>query len=252
MFKPIPLAMVASVVLLAGCGYDGAATPPLPPAPDTPTQQVGIPSSYSPGQPLPGEVGTPSLTKLEFPQFTHTDGGAVSDPVNLMIAGSEGQVRGILHSAGWQEADPITLKSAAKIVGNFITGGHYPTAPVSDLTLYGRKQDFAYERDQGSIRSRDHLRIWRTPLTDLAGDNFWAIAATHDADVKFNDVGLSVTHAISPDIDSERALVEQIYLASGIVAQRYTLQSLPVNYHGVNGGGDEYYTDGRVVVLELQ
>lgn len=237
--------------LLAGCGYDGGATAPLPPAP-SPVQQIGIPANYHPGQPVPGEIGTPSLTTVSFPPFTHTKAGATGEPVNLMIAGSEAQVCGILSSAGWKEADPITLASAAKMVGKFITGGSYPSAPMSDLTLYGRTQDHAFEHELGSVRERDHLRMWRTPLTDLAGDHFWAIAATRDANVKFNNVGLSVTHAIAPDVDSERSLVAQIYLSSGIVGQQYTLQSLPPNYHGENGGDDTYYTDGRVVVLELR
>lgn len=242
--------MLASTALLTGCGHTTATMAPLR-GDASVGNVIGVPASYQAGQPLPGADGTPSLRKVDFPVMTYTADGEKSDPVNLLVSGTERQVRHVFGAEGWLQADPINAVTSAKMFKNFLSGGSYPTAPMSDLYLYNRTQDMALEKNTPTVRSRDHLRVWQTPLKDHLGRPFWAIAATRDVAVKFGASGLSFTHQISPDIDAERAVVINDFVKSGEVAMHYTLQSLPANFKGLNGGGDEFYTDGRTVVLEL-
>jgi hypothetical protein len=244
--------MVATATLMTGCGRTPGTVAPLRTAGAmTASDIVGLPSSYRPGDLIPGQDGAPSLIKASFPKFSVAENGKTSDPVNLMVAGTEAQVRHVFTSRGWKYADPLNMISTGKMIKNTITMGDYETAPMSTLMLYGRKQDMAFQKGWQGTYVRDHLRVWQTPLKDRLGRPFWAVAATKDVAVKWNYKELAPTHQISPDIDAERQVVVDDFLKSGQIKLRYQLQSLPENYKGTNGGGDEFYTDGRVEVLEL-
>jgi hypothetical protein len=194
--------------------------------------------------------GTPSLRQVDWPRITRTKAGLPADPVNLAVCGSERHVRHVFGAAGWLPADSVTVGSALKTARTAVLGGSYPTSPMSDLYLYNRRQDLAFQKNARGTRARDHLRIWRTPLVDQLGRPVWVIAATEDVAIKWGP-GALPTHQISPFVDEERELVARDLLATGHVARHYALQSLPSDHPGHNGGGDGYVTDGRVFVLEL-
>lgn len=253
MIKQLLLAtLLATATLLAGCGKTPATMAPTKAGAMALTGTVGLPSSYRPGMEIPGMDGVPTLRKVNFPKFTRTESGKASDPVNLMVAGTEAQIRDVFTRNGWVGADPIGPVSVAKMIKAALTRGHYPTAPMSVLKLYNRVQDMNWQKNQVGVIARDHLRVWKTPLRDGNGRPFWAIAATKDVAIKFGPEDKLPTHQISPDIDAEREMVVKDFQRTGLVAMRYALQSLPPDYRGKNGGDDEYFTDGQVVVLELK
>lgn len=247
------MTMLATAVLVTGCGRQLAPMAPLKAANAFGASEttIGIPSSYRPGEMVPGQDGAPTLTQPNWPKFGVTAKKVNSDPVNVVVAGSEAQIRHIFTSRGWKYADKTNLVSTAKMIKNTITMGDYDTAPMSDLYLYGRTQDMAFQKGWQGTYVRDHLRVWQMPIKDRLGRPFWAIAATKDVAVKWNYKELAPTHQISPEIDAERQVVVDDFLKSGQVKLRYQLQALPPNFKGVNGGGDEYYTDGKAEVLEL-
>lgn len=254
MFKKlVVVSMLAAATLLTGCGRTSGLTAPLRGTAvyGANGAEVGIPGNYVAGQAFAGQEGAPCLTAPVWPKFTTAENGKTSDPVCMMVAGTEAQVKHVFGSQGWKQADAISAISAAKMIKNTITMGDYATAPMSYLFLYGRKMDQAWQKNNVGTYQRDHLRVWQTPLKDHLGRPFWAIAATQDVAVKWNYKELKPTHQISPNIDAERQLVVNDFLKAGQVKLRYQIQSLPVDFKGANGGGDEFYTDGKVEVLEL-
>lgn len=244
---------------LVGCGAAGSAAPQPTPNPDAPVQfnrvdptEGFVKTTASPAPTAPKQFGAPSLAKAAFPRFTRKAvSGNPGDPVNLLIAGTEEHLMHIFGSAGWVGADPITIKSAIKMGYAAISQNDYPTAPVSDLFLYARKQDLAFEKNSKKVYERDHLRCWKTPIVDRLNRPFWAVAASRDVAIKLVPGKLETTHQISPDLDAERQLVVDDFLKSGHVTARYQLQALSPDFHGMNGDMDEYFTDGQVEVLEL-
>ncbi len=77
--------------------------------------------------------------------------------------------------------------------------------PVSNLFLFGRKADLAFEKPLGdSPRERHHVRFWRTEKTH-AGRPAWIGSAAFDIGVELSRTTGQVTHHISPDSDAERA-----------------------------------------------
>lgn len=247
--KWLGISLVA--MALAGCGKASLNVAPIQAKAVNASQIVGLPTSYRAGVPLPGMAGTPSVQRVNWPRVSRTAGGVLSDPINLIICGTERHVRHVFSAAGWVGADPTNLGTALKTIKTSILGGQYPTSPMSDLYLYNRKQDIALQKNANGTRSRDHLRLWQTPLLDSLGRPLWAVAATEDVAIKLAPGAKLPTHQISPFIDDERQLVVDDFLKTGHVAMRYQLQSLEPNFRGVNGGGDEFITDGKAEVLEL-
>jgi hypothetical protein len=240
--------LLSGVVLAAaGCGREAA---PTAAGGGARREAVALPVGYRVGTPLGGGPGTPSLRVVDWPRVTRTEAGLAADPVNLALCGSERHVRHVFAVAGWLPADPVTVGSALKTARTAVLGGSYPTSPMSDLYLYNRRQDMAFQKNAKGTRARDHLRVWRTPLLDQLGRPVWVIAATEDVAIKWAP-GALPTHQISPFVDDERELVARDLLATGHVARHYALQSLPPDHRAHNGGGDGYVTDGRVFVLEL-
>ena len=68
-------------------------------------------------------------------------------------------------AAGWYRADEIDLVTSLRISVDSVFGRKYSTAPVSNLYLYGRKEDYAFERPGKNVRQRDHVRFWNTGRT---------------------------------------------------------------------------------------
>ncbi len=67
--------------------------------------------------------------------------GIPGDAINVAFIGSEDDLHKAMLSAKWFPADPITLRSSARIVADSPLHRSYDAAPVSDLFVWGRKQD---------------------------------------------------------------------------------------------------------------
>src|SRR6267154_3111614 len=106
------------------------------------------------------------LSRLFLPNYfigrTELGDGMLGDPVNVAVIGSESELIDGMVSAGWKQADKINFRSSLKIVYAVVARAPYPTAPVSPLFLFGRKQDFVFEREIGDSPSkRHHARFWK-------------------------------------------------------------------------------------------
>ncbi|MEO8674665.1 MAG: LssY C-terminal domain-containing protein [Casimicrobiaceae bacterium] len=91
-----------------------------------------------------------------------TSDGHPGDPVNIALNGTEEEVVRAMTAAGWFPADPITLRTSVRIAVDSLFRRPDEDAPVSNLFLFGRKQDLAFEQPvDGGPRTRHHVRFWR-------------------------------------------------------------------------------------------
>lgn len=190
----------------------------------------------------------PDLTSI--PNITHTSSGIPGDPLNIGLVGAEPDVIHAMTGAGWDPADPITLRSSLRIAVDSTFRRPDVDAPVSDLFLFGRKQDLALELPVGdSPRQRHHVRLWRSEKSH-DGRPLWVGSATFDIRVGLSHTTGEVTHHIGPDVDAERdGIVSELQKAGEAQEVYWVDHFLPLQ--GRNGGGDPWNSDGRFAVVVL-
>lgn len=180
---------------------------------------------------------------------TVTKAGIPGDPLNVAFVGSSQALQEHMLRAGWFPADPITLASSLRIAKASMMHKPYPDAPVSDLYVNGQKQQLAFEQAEGGDPSkRHHVRFWLVPVTDNLDRPMWIGAATYDAGVGLSHTTGQITHHIDGDVDRERdKLVADIQRSSVVVLS--WIDPFQSELQAKNGGGDRYFTDGRLAVL---
>jgi hypothetical protein len=208
---------------------------------------MAVTATAGDGDPSATIAGHPALTTA--PRHTVTHRGHRGDPVNIAFVGTEEELHRALAAARWYAADPITLKSSLRIAADVVLKKPYAHAPVSDLFLFGRRQDLAYEQPVGpSPKQRHHVRFWRSREVDAAGEPLWLGAATFDERVELSRTTGGVTHRIAPQVDHERDKLVSDTARSGALEGYYVVDRFHPERQGVNGGGDPWVTDGRLAV----
>jgi hypothetical protein len=188
----------------------------------------------------------PSLD--DVPGITLAPDGIPGDPLNVGLVGTETEVKRILLAAAWYPADPLTLRSCMEIADATVLKRPYDDAPVSNLYLFSRKEDLAFERPVGdNPRKRHHVRFWRTDETD-DGRPVWVGSATYDERVGFSRRTGQITHHIAPDVDAERDHLFLDLQNTGDLSETYAIEGFHKTLEGRNGGGDPWHTDGRLDV----
>jgi hypothetical protein len=188
----------------------------------------------------------------DAPRITHTADGHPGDPLNIALVGAEPDVIRAMTAAGWFPADPITLESSLRIAVDSVFRRPDDDAPVSDLYLFGRKQDLAFEQPVGeSPRQRHHVRFWR--WDKLVRDRpVWVGSATFDERVGLSYTTGQVTHHIGPDVDAERDRIMTQLKKAGWARENLYVVGFQEPPEGRNGGGDPWHTDGRLGTVLLQ
>jgi hypothetical protein len=186
---------------------------------------------------------------VDLPNITHTKNGIPGDPLNVALIGAEEEVVTALLNAGWYPADPLTVKSCLKIAAASVFKRPYEDAPVSNLFLWGRQQDLAFQQPVGdSPRQRHHVHFWRAQRRDEAGRPLWIGAGTFDRSVGLSHTTGQITHHIAKDIDTERDHLFSTLTDSGGLVDADFVPDFHVVRTGKNGGGDPWETDGRLRV----
>ena len=101
-----------------------------------------------------------------------------------------------------------------------------------------------------TFNQRHHLRLWRSPATTPEGREVWLGAATHDTGLDIRP-GV-VSHAIDPELDTERAKVgADLIVTGGVVAETLLTRSNPLR-EGSTATGAPWKTDGQLLAIELK
>jgi hypothetical protein len=183
------------------------------------------------------------------PGVTRTSSGIPGDPINVALIGLQSDVIRIMLAAKWDPADPLSWRSSLKIAEATVLKRAYPDAPVSNLYLWGRKEDLAFEQPVGpDPKQRHHVRFWRAETTDAQGREVWVGSATFDRRVGFSHTTGQITHHIDGDVDAERDHLFANLKATGDLSEEDAVADFHRIKQGRNGGGDEWKTDGALNV----
>jgi hypothetical protein len=185
-----------------------------------------------------------------YPKITRTKSGAAGDPINMLFVGSKDQVTQSFHQAGWLIPDPITPQTSERIAVDSLAHRSYPTAPVSNLYVFGRFQDLAFEKPTNDVRNRGHIRIWKTGMF-LNGQLIWVGAASYDSGIELSGTNHLPTHHMAPTVDLERNTVGADLEKTDLVKAEAEVAFTPPIVYARNGGGDYYESDGDVLVVNF-
>lgn len=184
------------------------------------------------------------------PTVTATAEHIPGDPLNLGLTGTEAEIVQVFLAAGWYPADRVTLGTSLHIAESSLLNRPYPTAPVSNLFLFGRHQDLAFEHPSTrGPEQRHHVRLWKSTLGDERP--YWCGAATYDHSIGVSHRTGKITHHIASDIDAERDELIANLRETGRLVEIYQVTGVGATWNGHNGGGDWYYTDGEVTVAVI-
>ena len=187
------------------------------------------------------------------PKVTTNADGIPGDPLNVGLVGDQAELVGAMLAAGWKPADPITLRTSLEIAGSVLLHRPDPDAPISNLYLFGRKQDLAYEREVGSSADRrHHVRWWRSDEPDAEGRPLWLGDASFDISSGLSHLTGQITHHIAPDIDAERDALMAGLTEAGQLERQYDWPGVGATQDGRNAGGDRYQTDGLMMIGVLK
>jgi LssY C-terminus len=207
------------------------------------------------------------LKRKRVPRYTVTGDGLPGDPVNLALIGSLAQLQNAFADSGWSSADKLNLASSLRMVRAFLTNSPYPTAPFSTLYLFGRGQDFGFQKPIGdSPRKRHHVRFWALGLDEaqatLGSTDFWfntdrpaldrpvvwVGAGTKDTGISLTSLTFQVTHATASDTNLERDFIMDELKKSGVIGDVTIYQA---NQALAAAKVNHYVTDGEVATASL-
>ena len=186
----------------------------------------------------------------EAPKRAASKTNQPGDPINLVFIATAEEVQQAFSHAGWTEPKKKNEKSIWKTAQAVINDDGYNAAPVSDLYVFGRKEDFAFEKTLNTFNKRHHLRLWQSPQTAPDGRPIWLGAATHDVGIDVHPGVIS--HATDADLDDERSQVGyDLFLGGTVQAAQLIAPANPLS-SGVTATGGKWHTDGRLFIIDLK
>lgn len=192
--------------------------------------------------------------KLPYRISDKAEGGNPGDLVNFVLIGSQQQVTNAFKTAGWLQADKDNKAAVLSALEATLQKSSYMTVPMSILYLYGRPQDFGFERTDPVLvaAQRHHFRIWNSPFS-TPQQTIWAGAGTHDVGIERDQRSKNaITHKIDQNVDGERDFIGATLTDAGQVqAMDYMTRSHPITSTKTATGG-EIKSDGRVLVIVLK
>lgn len=184
--------------------------------------------------------------------LTTTPQGIPGDPINISLIGTEEDVIEAFAAARWDRAASLSVKSDIEIGESVLLDRPDVNAPVSTLLFDGRREDLAFEKPVGtSADQRHHVRLWVTFTPGADGRPTWYGSASFDRGVGLSHDTGQITHHIAPDIDAERDSLIRDLTAAGRTESVKAIPGIGFTSAGRNGGGDPYFTDGKVLMAVL-
>lgn len=192
-----------------------------------------------------------------IPRVTRAADGLAADPVNMVLIGTQEQLRSAFAAANWYVADPLTPRTALRMIVCFALNRPYPAAPFSALYLYGRRQDIGFQEPVGdSPRRRHHVRFWaadeepdnelddvaywtRRRRIDPTRSHIWIGAGTTDTGFGFQAMTYQISHRVDRNADRERDHIISALRDAGQIQDEGFIASGALI-------GSRFVTDGRI------
>lgn len=196
----------------------------------------------------------PPKVLANIPQRALNSRGQPEDLVNLLIFGTEEDLKLIFQAAGWvmlKRADPSPAMSRDALQS--LSAEAYLARPLSELYLFGRPQDYSFADSAmaEAVQARHYLRVWRNS-SEVDGQTLWVGAAAHDTGPWWNSRTGEVSYKIDPNVDRERDFVRETLNATGLVDHLGYVRFLPEGQRLKTEAGFKLRTDGRVLVMTIE
>jgi hypothetical protein len=178
------------------------------------------------------------------------DNKTPGDPLNLVIVGNGRHVLATLIRQGWDLTEIIRTDTAWKTMLSSIVGYQYRTSPISSLYLFDRPQDAALQKARRTVNERNHLRLWKAPVT-VEGEQVWVGQISRDIGIRMSSKTF-VTHKIDPVVDEARLYISLDLISGGAVQAIGYVNGVGLSTRKaprLNYTKDPYFTDGYRVVL---
>ena len=123
-------------------------------------------------------------SKLPYRVTDQPEGGNPGDLVNFILVGNEDQVTNAFKAAGWIVADKTNTDAVVSALMATLQKNVYVAVPMSMLYLFGRSQDYGYERAEAgwsphsAIISASGKQRSKRPRISRCG---WVLALTISA-----------------------------------------------------------------------
>jgi hypothetical protein len=178
---------------------------------------------------------------------TNKDGTKKADPLNIVFVSSGESLHHALIRSGWNETERAEPGSASESTRSSTFGKQNQYEPVHPFFLYGRPQDAAFRKPRETVKERNHIRLWLSPMR-FRDKPVWVGQISRDIQVRW----LRNVFKIEPLVDEARGYIFQDILYSRALAK----------YGYVKGVGaatmsnprktlqdDSYFTDGYRMVM---
>ncbi len=211
-----------------------------------------------------------------LPLYATSADGWSSDPINIaVVCRNRRELKRHMTRSGWRVADPANFRNSIRLLVAIFLNKSYPTAPFSNLYLFGRPHDIGFQiesADPPSPRHRHHVRFWQLTATNTKKQHdhtkfwqsifqlfpakkrqIWIGAATHDiGSIALSVNSLQITHKIDSHTDKERDYVIKTLEQSHAILRKETVTAgEPIKFRGQTFGVN-IVTTGKLKVLELR
>lgn len=191
----------------------------------------------------------------ELPCCATDAGGAnAGDPLNFVVIGEPTQVMAALSQSGWSFTHRIDWTTVRRMIASALAGTQYPNAPVSDLFVFGRRQDLAFQRARFTLAQRNHMRLWLAPYT-FEGRSVWIGQVSRDIGIKLTRKSPTfTTHVIDSLVDETRQYLLESLLHRNLVAEFGFVRAFDeanLDQPRYNLTDDRYISDGLRLVMML-
>jgi hypothetical protein len=187
---------------------------------------------------------------IDFLPSRTVDGeGREGDMLNLIFIAKKDDLEGAFEHAGWLKTDKLKPTVFWHLLQQ---RKHYAKLPMAKLYVFGRAQDYSYALPDPTsiVTRRHHVRIWRTDY-EMDGTPIWVGAATHDVAIQIQMKRLRIVHRIDPEVDAERDFIAGNLADGRLVAHEEYLHRVDPVFEGETATGGTYYSDSRMLLLEL-
>jgi membrane protein DedA with SNARE-associated domain/membrane-associated phospholipid phosphatase len=182
-------------------------------------------------------------------QYTETLFGRKQEPLNFIFqARDDNRLAAVLKQAGWTLTDKPGFSSLFRAVKALLAKKDYPAAPIAPSFWNTKIQNMSFAKVPGQswIRNAHHIKIWRTNFLLTNGKRIYVSLVNANEGFKWG-----IMPQISPDLDRERESLYNELLQTGEIANHLKVQ-LVKPLVGRNFMGDQFFTDGRMYIIELQ
>ena len=225
---------------------------------DTPDGSFHVTVSFvtrGPENPAAANYQLPEITVAmvdRIPRRVTDAQGNAGDNTNFMVIGPEQKVLQTFEAAGWVKVDREKEDAVIHTIVATLTKQAYVELPMSELTLFGRVQDYglAHAIPIQVVAQRHHLRLWKAPF-QADGQEVWVGAATHDVGFDRDNRNNGITHKIDPNVDDERDFVSNSLNETGLVARISYVIPTQASKEARTATGATFHSDGRVLIIHL-